>query len=62
MADGSLDPAALEALRTNWHARRSAVRCVAYLKALAEVYLGRKSGAVTALLKTLGGLPPDVRR
>jgi phenylalanyl-tRNA synthetase alpha chain len=62
MTDGPIDPAALEALRTTWHARRAAVRGEADLKALADEFLGRKSGKVTALLKTLGGVPPEVRR
>ena len=32
------------------------------LKALHDEFLSRKSGAVTALLKTLGTLPPEDRR
>jgi phenylalanyl-tRNA synthetase alpha chain len=38
-----------------------AVRADADLKALRDKYLGRKSGAITALMKTLGAVPADER-
>jgi phenylalanyl-tRNA synthetase alpha chain len=62
MADTSIDRSALEALRADWRARLAAVRTEADLKVLGDEFLGRKSGSVTALLKTLGALPPDARR
>jgi phenylalanyl-tRNA synthetase alpha chain len=61
MADTPLDRSALDALRSSWHARLPAVRTDAELKGLADEYLGRKSGAITALMKTLGTLPPASR-
>jgi phenylalanyl-tRNA synthetase alpha chain len=62
MADGSIDPASIEALRTSWNTRLAAARSESELKALGDEFLGRKSGSVTARLKTLGSLPADARR
>ena len=55
-----VDP--LSALRTEFRARLDAVRTDADLKALQDEYLGRKSGRITAMMKTLGTLPPEARR
>jgi phenylalanyl-tRNA synthetase alpha chain len=62
MADSALDLSALDTLRAAWQARLADARTDADLKALADDFLGRKSGSVTALTKTLGTLPPDQRR
>jgi phenylalanyl-tRNA synthetase alpha chain len=62
MADGSIDPSAVDALRSSWTTRLAAARTESELKALGDEFLGRKSGSVTALLKTLGTLPADARR
>jgi phenylalanyl-tRNA synthetase alpha chain len=62
MADSALDLSALDTLRAAWQTRLADARTDADLKALADDFLGRKSGSVTALTKTLGTLPPDQRR
>jgi phenylalanyl-tRNA synthetase alpha chain len=62
MPDASGDPGAMDALREDWHRRLAAVTTEADLKSLADEFLGRKSGSVTALLKTLSGLEPEARR
>jgi phenylalanyl-tRNA synthetase alpha chain len=49
-------------LRTDFQARLASASTERELKALTDEFLGRKSGAVTALMKTLGSLPPDARR
>jgi phenylalanyl-tRNA synthetase alpha chain len=50
------------ALRAEFDAALAAVRTPAELKALRDLYLGRKQGRLTELLKSLGTLPPDERR
>ena len=52
----------IDDLRTQFLARLDDARSDAALKALQDEFLGRKSGAVTALMKTLGALPADERR
>ena len=52
----------LDDLRAQFLARLDAARTDAALKVLQDEFLGRKSGAVTALMKTLGSLPADQRR
>ena len=49
-------------LRERWRARLAAVRTPAELKSLVDEFLSRKSGAVTALMKTLAELPAEARR
>jgi phenylalanyl-tRNA synthetase alpha chain len=49
-------------LRAQFHARLAAASTEAALKALGDEFLSRKSGSLTALLKTLGSLPPETRR
>jgi phenylalanyl-tRNA synthetase alpha chain len=61
MPEGSAESPHIDALRERWLAQLAAVRTEAELKTLADEFLGRKSGAVTALMKTLGGLPPEAR-
>jgi phenylalanyl-tRNA synthetase alpha chain len=56
------DSSHIDALRASFHSRLTAVGSEADLKALHDELLSRKSGAVTALTKTLGSLPPEERR
>jgi phenylalanyl-tRNA synthetase alpha chain len=49
-------------LRANFRAKLDAASSEKDLKALTDEFLGRKAGAVTALMKTLGTLPPDDKR
>ena len=58
----STDLTNVESLRADFQARLSGASTEADLKALHDAFLGRKSGAVTAALKALGSLTPDVRR
>ena len=62
MTDTSIDRTAIDSLRAGWHTRLAGVRSDAELKALGDEFLSRKSGLVTALLKSLGTQPPDARR
>jgi phenylalanyl-tRNA synthetase alpha chain len=62
MADSAPDRSAIDRLRADWQTRLPAARTDADLKALADEFLGRKSGSVTALTKTLGTLPPEMKR
>ena len=62
MSETPHDPSAIDRLRARWEERLAAVRSAADLKAIADEFLGRKSGAVTALMKTLSGLPAELRR
>jgi phenylalanyl-tRNA synthetase alpha chain len=56
------DSSAIEALRTDFRARLITAASDAALKSLHDEFLSRKSGSVTALLKTLGALPAEARR
>jgi phenylalanyl-tRNA synthetase alpha chain len=49
-------------LRSEFQAKLGSASTASDLKALTDEFLGRKSGAVTGLMKTLGTLPPDQRR
>ena len=62
MSESTLDRTAIEALRQDFHARLSSAATAGELKALNDHFLSRKAGAVTALLKNLGSIPPDERR
>ena len=62
MTGSAPDAPSVDALRQQFQARLDAASTDADLKALADDFLGRKSGAVTALLKGLGALAPDERR
>jgi phenylalanyl-tRNA synthetase alpha chain len=53
---------ALTDLRREFDAALDGARTPADVKAIRDRFLSRKSGQVTALLKTLGTLPPDERR
>ena len=63
MADlpGNL-PERIRALRAEFEGAVAEQRSPAGLQAVRDRYLGRKSGAVTALLKSLGALPEGARR
>ena len=52
----------VQALREEFARRIAEVREAADLQALRDRFLGRKAGAVSSLLKTLGQLAEDVRR
>jgi phenylalanyl-tRNA synthetase alpha chain len=56
------DRSPLDALEADFRSRLAVATTESSLKLLGDEFLGRKSGAVTALLKSLGGLPPDERR
>jgi phenylalanyl-tRNA synthetase alpha chain len=62
MPDSPLDRATIDALRADFRARLAAVRTDGELKALHDEFLSRKSGRVTGLMKTLGGLAPEAKR
>ena len=60
----SLDPLtqSVEVLRREFEVSLAAAADPAALQALRDRFLGRKSGAVTALLKSLGQIAPEARR
>jgi len=62
MTDSAPDASTVDALRQQFQARLGEASTEAALKALGDEFVGRKSGAVTALLKQLGALPPEERR
>ena len=62
MAESILDRGAIDALRAQFQAKLAAAATDRDLKALTDEFLGRKSGAVTALMKSLAALPADARR
>src|SRR5687768_3114442 len=61
MPEPSAQPS-IEELREAFHAQLSAASTDQALKRLNDAFLSRKSGSVTALLKSLGTLAPDERR
>ncbi len=62
MPDSAPDQSAIEAARASFRARLAAADSDQTLKALHDEFLSRKSGSVTALMKTLGTLAPEARR
>ena len=62
MTESTVDRSAIDTARAQFQSRLAAATTAQDLKALADEFLGRKSGSVTGLMKTLGGLPPDARR
>ena len=62
MSESLLDRDAIDRLRADFGTRLAAAGTDAAVKALADEFLGRKSGSVTGLMKTLGSLAPDARR
>ena len=62
MSEQVTDRSTVDALRADFQVRLAAAGTDAAVKALADEFLSRKSGSVTALMKTLGSLAPDARR
>jgi phenylalanyl-tRNA synthetase alpha chain len=62
MSESVSDRSIIDALREDFRTRLAAAGTDGAVKALADEFLSRKSGRVTALLKTLGTLPPETRR
>jgi phenylalanyl-tRNA synthetase alpha chain len=62
MSESLLDRHAIDRLRGDFGARLAVASTEAAVKALADEFLSRKSGSVTAIMKTLGTLAPDARR
>jgi len=58
----STDSISVDQLRDRFRAQLARAATDADLKVLHDEFLSRKSGAVTALMKTLGALPPEARR
>ena len=61
MPDHTAHPS-IEELREAFHAQLSSASTDQALKGLNDAFLSRKSGSVTALLKSLGTMPPEQRR
>ncbi len=61
MPDHTAD-ASIEELREAFHAQLSSASTDQALKGLNDAFLSRKSGSVTALLKSLATMPPETRR
>ena len=61
MPDPTTHPS-IDELREAFHAQLSSASSDQALKSLNDAFLSRKSGSVTALLKSLGTMPPDERR
>jgi phenylalanyl-tRNA synthetase alpha chain len=59
---GPPDRDAVDSLRQSWQTRLAAAGTESDLKSLADEYLGRKAGLVTALARALGTLPAEARR
>jgi phenylalanyl-tRNA synthetase alpha chain len=56
------DRSTVDALRADFRARLAAASTDRDLKTLNDEFLGRKSGSVTTLLKSLSSIPADARR
>jgi phenylalanyl-tRNA synthetase alpha chain len=62
MPEPVLDRSAVDALRAAFDRRIADAPDAQSLKALHDEFLGRKSGSITSLLKSLSTLPPEDRR
>ncbi len=62
MSDSSIDPSDIDVHRARFRERLAALRSLTELKALADEYLGRKSGLVTAFMGKLRELSKDAKR
>ena len=62
MPEPVLDRSAVDALRAAFDRRLTDAADLQSLKTLHDEFLGRKSGSITALLKSLGSLAPEDRR
>jgi phenylalanyl-tRNA synthetase alpha chain len=62
MSEPPPDRSTIDELRDRFRAHLDSSETVAALKALHDQFLGRKSGTLTGLMKTLGSLPQEARR
>ena len=62
MSESTLDRSAIDALRAGFERRLADAGTDQALKAVHDEFLSRKSGSITALLKTLATLPPEHKR
>jgi phenylalanyl-tRNA synthetase alpha chain len=62
MSASSPDRSAIDTVRSTFDHRLADAATDQALKALHDEFLSRKSGSITALLKSLGALPPEDRR
>ncbi len=62
MSDATPDRSALDTLRTEFDRRLADAATDQALKSVQDEFLSRKSGSITALLKSLGTLPVEDRR
>src|SRR6185369_17332852 len=62
MSESILDRSAIDDLRAQFRGRLPEADSEAALKTVADAFLGRKSGAVTGVMKRLGTLQPEARR
>src|SRR5262245_14920741 len=62
MSDTPPDRSTIDELRAKFRARLESSETVAALKSLHDQFLGRKSGTITGLMKTLRSLPEEARR
>jgi phenylalanyl-tRNA synthetase alpha chain len=62
MAESTIDRSAIDGLRADFRARLAAATTDRDLKALTDEFLSRRSGSVTALLKSLATIPAETRR
>jgi phenylalanyl-tRNA synthetase alpha chain len=62
MSDSSIDPSDIDVHRERFRERLATLRSLSELKALADEYLGRKSGLVTAFMGKLRELSKDAKR
>jgi phenylalanyl-tRNA synthetase alpha chain len=62
MSDAGELKSRVRALRADFLREANAARDSSALQAVRDRYLGRKAGAITALMKSLGSLSPDERR
>ena len=62
MSDSSIDPSDIDVHRARFRERLAALRSLTELKSLADEYLGRKSGLVTAFMGKLRELSKDAKR
>jgi phenylalanyl-tRNA synthetase alpha chain len=60
--ESAIDRSAIDELRRQFQAKLAQAATDKDLKAITDEFLSRKSGAVTALMKTLGALPAEARR
>jgi len=62
LPESTLDRSSIDDLRRHFHAKLAQATTSKALKALTDEFLSRKSGSVTALMKSLASLPVEARR